>query len=118
MSIKDDPNNPHKSIGETVKDDIKKVPEVVKKVTGSSSGGGGGETTKDKEIIDKKNFMLLIKYSYLFMGFLVLMLSFMSAYRESIIDKILPVFTLILGGILTFIAKDIINAMRGGGGNS
>lgn len=55
-----------------------------------------------------KNVTKLIITSFWFMGIMVGLFVVVAVVRESVVEKMLPLFTLILGGILTLIGQNIL----------
>lgn len=55
-----------------------------------------------------KNTMRLIEKTYMFLGGILLLFVIMSLVRESIVETVLPLFTLVIGGILGFMSKDLL----------
>ena len=55
-----------------------------------------------------KNTMRLIEKTYWFLGIILAMFIIVAIFRESIIEVVLPLFTLVIGGILGFMSKDLL----------
>ena len=55
-----------------------------------------------------RNALRLIEKTYWFIGIILVMFILVAIFRESVVDKILPLWTLILGGILGWIANGIL----------
>jgi len=55
-----------------------------------------------------KNFMRLIEKTFWFMGFILFMFIVAVMIKPELAEIILPLFTLVIGGILGFMSKDLI----------
>jgi hypothetical protein len=91
---------------------------ILKKVEGKTRDFVEGNEIRDPETSGDfltMNTLKLIGKTYAFILIVLAMFLAVALIRESIVQIILPVITLIVGGVLGFLSKDIL---RGNGDNS
>ena len=66
-----------------------------------------GEPRNHDEFLTR-NTMRLIEKTYYFMGIILALFILVALVRESIVETVLPLFTLVIGGILGFMSKDLL----------
>jgi hypothetical protein len=91
---------------------------ILKRMEGSTRDFVEGNPIRDPETPNEfltQNTMKLIGKTYAFILVVLGMFLVVALIRESIVQVILPVITLVIGGVLGFLSKDIL---RGNNDNS
>ncbi len=57
-----------------------------------------------------KNTLRLIEKIFWFLGGILLLFVIVALVRESVVETMLPLFTLVIGGILGFMSKDLLRS--------
>lgn len=92
---------------------LKKSAEVVKSFSSTVKNKLDGSKTRDPVTSQEfltKNLMRLIEKTYWFIAFILGLFCVVAIFKESIVQLILPLFTLILGSIFTLIGTNILGA--------
>lgn len=82
------------------------IADKTKSLLRSDSKAVGEPRTHDDFL--SRNALRLIEKTFWFIGLILLMFVLVAIFKESVVDKILPLWTLILGGILGWIANGIL----------
>lgn len=84
---------------------------ILKKMEGKTRDFVEGNPTRDPTTANEfltQNTMKLIGKTYAFILIVLGMFLVVALIRESIVQVILPVITLVIGGVLGFLSKDIL----------